>query len=82
MEPSLPRVPGSALMRLWCAKKALASLSQPPPWGGCCQADFSQGDRLLPFTLRSGAGEHRQLCATCTWQHVIKAGAGFGVAQQ
>lgn len=25
---------------------------------------------------------HRQLCASCTWQHVIKAGAGFGVAQQ
>lgn len=26
--------------------------------------------------------EHRQLCAICTWQHVIEAGAGFGVAQQ
>lgn len=66
-----------------CAKeKALASLSHFAAWGGCCQADFNQGHRFLPFTLQSGTGEHRQLCATCTWQHVIEAGAGFGVAQQ
>lgn len=35
-----------------------------------------------PSPCRVERGEHGQLCATHTWQHVIKAGAGFRVAQQ
>lgn len=64
MEPSLPRVADSALMRLWRAKeKVLASLGQPPVWGGCSQGGFTQDHRLLPFTLRSSmVGTQAALC--------------------
>lgn len=85
MEPSLPRVPASALMRFWCAKeKALASLGQPPAWGGCCQGLGCCPRPQAPalHAVEQHQGEHRQLRATCTWQHVIKAGTGFRVAQQ
>ena len=44
---------------------------------GCCQQDFTPR-RLPPFT----PWEVNTARTTRTWQHVIKAGARFGMAQQ
>lgn len=86
-EPSLPRVPGSPLMggggsrvprrcpwphsaTLQHGEAAAARRTLPKATGTC------------PSPCGTAQGKHRQLCATCTWQHVVEAGAGFRVAQQ
>lgn len=78
MEPSLPRVADSALMRLWRAKeKALASLGQPPVWGGCSQGGFTQGHRLLPFTLRSTMGGSSVLLVPGSMSSKLERASGW-----
>lgn len=63
-----------------------AALGRPSAGRGCCQADFTRGgcscpSPFIPQSGTEGAG-NKHLRAARTWQHVIKAGAGFGVAQQ
>lgn len=84
-EPSLPRVPGLALMRgdshvprRW-PRPHLATLQHGE---ASARQTLPKATDSCPSPCEAARGERKQLCATCTWQHVVEAGAGFGVAQQ
>lgn len=84
-EPGLPRVPGSALMRggsLVPRRRSWPHLATLQHGEAAVRQTLPKATGSCPSPCGVARGEHRQLCATGTWQHVVKAGAGFGVAQQ